>query len=91
MWLIIAGLAAGVLAGGNEIVMRLSLNLLFVMGVLYVIRGLSVMFHFVQQRKGGLFIRLLIIVLCFTPLVMVHLAFGLLDTWIDFRRSVPQS
>ncbi|MBW7997601.1 MAG: DUF2232 domain-containing protein [Candidatus Glassbacteria bacterium] len=91
IWAVVAGLAGGVLAGGSELILRLSLNLLFVMGVLYVIRGLSVIFHFVLQRKGGIFLRLLTIVLCFTPLVMIHLALGLLDTWIDFRRNVSQA
>ncbi len=91
VWAVVAGLAGGVLAGGNEAITRLSLNLLFVMGVLYVVRGLSVIFHFVQQRKGGLLPRLLVIMLCFTPLVMVHLALGLLDTWVDFRHNVSRS
>lgn len=91
VWVVIAGLAGLVLSGGNEIVIRVAMNLLFVMGVLYVIRGLAVMFHFVQQRKGGFLMRLLIIVLCFTPLVVIHLVLGLLDTWIDWRRSVPQT
>ncbi len=91
VWVVVAGLAGSVLASGNETITRLAFNLLFVMGVLYVIRGLSVMFHFLQQRKGGLLLRVLVIMLCFTPLVMVHLALGLLDTWIDFRRSVPQA
>jgi uncharacterized protein YybS (DUF2232 family) len=80
-----------VLAGGSEIITRLSMNLLFVMGVLYVIRGLSVIFHFVHQRRGGILLRLLVILLCFTPLVMIHLGLGLADTWFDFRRSVPQT
>jgi hypothetical protein len=91
IWVVVAGLAGLVFAGGNEIVIRIAMNLLFVMGVLYVFRGLSVMFHFVQQRSGGVLLRLLIIILCFTPLVMIHLVLGLLDTWIDWRRTVPQS
>ncbi len=91
VWVVVAALAGSLLAGGNETITRLALNLLFVMGVLYVIRGLSVMFHFVQERKGGLLMKVLVIILCFTPMVMIHLALGLLDTWIDFRRSVPQT
>jgi hypothetical protein len=91
VWVVVAGLAGSVLASGNETITRLALNLLFVMGVLYVIRGLSVMFHFLQQRKGGLLLKILVIMLCFTPMILVHLVLGLLDTWIDFRRSVPQA
>jgi predicted membrane protein DUF2232 len=91
VWVVVAGMAGSVLASGNETITRLAFNLLFVMGVLYVIRGLSVMSHFLQQRKGGLLLRVLVIMLCFTPLVMVHLALGLLDTWLDFRRSVTRA
>ena len=67
----------------------MAINILFVMGMLYIIRGLAVMFYFIAKRQGGMLLRVLLVVLCLTPMVMFHLVFGLLDTWVDFRRSVP--
>jgi len=89
VWAVIAGLVLVLLAGKGWPA-RLALNLLFVMGVLYVIRGLAVMFFFIAARGGGLIIRLLAVTLCLTPVCLFHLTFGLLDTWMDFRRTVPE-
>ena len=89
IWIVIAGLLVWLLSGKNEALLRISYNLLFVMGILYVIRGLSVMFYFVARRGGGAILRILLVMLCLTPIVIVHLLFGILDTWMDFRKSVP--
>ncbi|MFH1068899.1 MAG: DUF2232 domain-containing protein [Candidatus Glassbacteria bacterium] len=89
IWIVIAGLILWLLFGHNETLLRIALNLLFVMGSLYVIRGLSIMFFFVARRGGGVILRVLLVVLCLTPVVIVHLVFGILDTWMDFRKSVP--
>lgn len=88
IWLLIVGLALALLADEGPL-HRLALNLLFVMGVLYVIRGLAVMFHFIAVKKGGIFFRVLALALCLTPVCLMHLAFGVFDTWVDFRKSVP--
>ena len=89
IWMVIAGLAVALLFSSNESMLRVALNILFVMGILYVIRGLAVMFFFIARRNGGIILRVLAVVLCLTPMVMLHLIFGLLDTWIDFRKTVP--
>ncbi len=90
IWAVILGLVLVLLVGGGW-PERLAQNLLFVMGVLYVIRGLAVMFFFIAVKGGGLFFRLLAVLLCLTPVCLFHLAFGLLDTWMDFRRTVPEN
>ena len=89
IWMVIAGLVVALLFSSNEPMLRISLNILFVMGALYVIRGLAVIFFFISRRNGGIILRVLVVVLCLTPMVMFHLLFGLLDTWIDFRKTVP--
>ncbi len=91
VWLVILSLAAVLLFRGNPWVARVVMNLLFVMGVLYALRGLAVIFHFVPRSRGGALFRVLVVSLCLTPLVLFHLLVGLLDTWADFRRSVPST
>jgi uncharacterized protein YybS (DUF2232 family) len=88
IWVVIAGLVL-VLLTRNPGLHRVAANLLFVMGVLYVIRGLAVIFHFIAMRNGGLLMRILAVLLCLTPMCLFHLVFGLLDTWADFRKAVP--
>lgn len=89
VWLVIIGLVLALLFSANETLLRVAINILFVMGMLYIIRGLAVMFYFIARRQGGTLLRVLLVALCLTPMVMLHLVFGLLDTWVDFRRSVP--
>ena len=88
IWLLILGLAL-ILLPEKGMVHRLALNMLFVMGVLYVVRGLAIMFYFITVKKGGVFIRVLAVTLCLTPVCLMHLAFGVFDTWADFRKTVP--
>jgi len=89
VWLVIIGLVLALLFSANETALRVAINILFVMGMLYIIRGLAVMFYFIAKRQGGILMRVLLVALCLTPMVMFHLVFGLLDTWMDFRRNVP--
>jgi len=88
VWVVIAGLVGALFFSSNEPMLRIALNILFVMGILYVIRGSAVMFFFIARRNGGIILRVLVVALCLTPMVMFHLIFGLLDTWIDFRKTV---
>ncbi|HUU26599.1 MAG TPA: DUF2232 domain-containing protein [archaeon] len=89
IWMVILGLALALLFSSHEGTLRLALNILFVMGIFYVIRGLAVIFYFIALKNGGLILRILVVVLCLTPLILFHLLFGLLDTWVDFRKTVP--
>jgi len=89
IWMVILGLVLVLLFTSNEVLVRLALNILFVMGILYVIRGLAVMFYFIAMRNGGIILRVLLVALCLTPMILFHLLFGLLDTWLDFRKTVP--
>jgi len=88
VWVVIAGLVVALFFSFNEPMLRIALNILFVMGILYVIRGSAIMFFFIARRNGGIILRVLVVALCLTPMVMFHLIFGLLDTWIDFRKTV---
>lgn len=88
IWMVIVGLVVALFFSSNEQMLRIALNILFVMGILYMIRGLAVIFFFIASRNGGLILRILVTALCLTPVVMFHLIFGILDTWIDFRKTV---
>ena len=98
--MVIAGLVVALLFSSNEPMLRIALNILFVMGIFYLIRGVAVvfflLFFLVRVRNYGIFLRVFIILtrifwvmICLSPLVIFHLFFGLLDTWIDFRKTVP--
>jgi len=86
VWLVVASLILWLLFpdGWAD---RVAANALFVMGALYFLRGLAVVFHFITQLGGGLPLKLLVVVICFSPLFLIHLFFGLIDTWIDFRKN----
>ncbi|MFC1614665.1 DUF2232 domain-containing protein [Gemmatimonadota bacterium] len=66
---------------------RIGANALYVMGMLYLLRGIAVIFHFITLQGGGLLLKLLVVAICFPPLCLIHLFFGLLDTWLDFRKN----
>lgn len=64
-------------------------NLLVVLGVLYVVQGLSVVSFFIQKWTGGGLARLAIyaaIVIFFQVVGLILLAVGFFDMWIDSRR-----
>ncbi|MEA2063502.1 MAG: DUF2232 domain-containing protein, partial [Gemmatimonadota bacterium] len=65
---------------------RVGANILYAMSVLYIFRGMAVMFNLITRQEGGLLLKLLVVATCFPPLCLVHLGFGLLDTWVDFRK-----
>jgi uncharacterized protein YybS (DUF2232 family) len=86
VWGVVAG---GVcLASGQELLVRVGLNLLLVLVPLYAIQGLAVLRHFFQKARlprplqgvgFGLF--------ALQPLLLVAVAcLGLSDLWADFRK-----
>lgn len=89
VWMVVLGLVLAIMFSSYEWVTGVAVNVLFVMGTLYIIRGLAVMFYFIAAKNGGLLLRFLVVALCVTPMVLLHLIFGLLDTWVDFRKTVP--
>ena len=86
VWLVILTLAL-LLVSPQGWAGRAAANTLYVMAVLYLLRGLAVMFHFITLQGGGLFLKLLVVAICFPPLCLIHLFFGLIDTWLDFRKN----
>ncbi len=86
VWLVILSLIL-LLLSHQGWVGRVAANTLYVMAVLYLLRGVAVMFHFIAIHGGGLLLKLLVVAICFPPLCLIHLSFGLLDTWIDFRKK----
>ncbi|MBN2289194.1 MAG: DUF2232 domain-containing protein [Candidatus Glassbacteria bacterium] len=87
VWLLILALVL-LLVSRQGWIGRVGINTLYVMGVLYLLRGVAVMFHFIALQGGGLLLRLLVVAICFPPLCLIHMFFGLLDTWLDFRKNV---
>ena len=86
IWLVILALVL-LLASHQSWIGRVGANALYVMGVLYLLRGIAVIFHFIALQGGGLFLKLLVVAVCFPPLCLIHLFFGLIDTWLDFRKN----
>jgi hypothetical protein len=62
-------------------------NLLLFFGALYFLRGLSVMLS--VRRPAVIIIAYLALALVYPPLLVLPLAFGLSDTWLDWRHRMP--
>lgn len=91
MWLALAAMA--VLAAGdlinNEIARAAAINVLFVLGNLYFLIGLSVASFFMDKKGAPGFVKILVYMSAvFLPLVSAGLiAAGTLDTWFNFRKA----
>ncbi|PKL91121.1 MAG: hypothetical protein CVV21_10035 [Candidatus Goldiibacteriota bacterium HGW-Goldbacteria-1] len=91
MWLALAAMA--VLAGrdliNNEAMQTAAINVLFVLGNLYFLIGLSVASFFMDKRGMPGFVKILVYMSAvFLPLMSaVLIATGALDTWFSFRKA----
>lgn len=98
VWTVIAALAVFLL---NNQVLKidalefLSLNLLFAFCLFYFFQGVAIIFHFLDKKKVGGFLRLCIYFILFRlfmdpayflQIMVVVVALGFFDSWIDNRK-----
>jgi uncharacterized protein YybS (DUF2232 family) len=88
VWLLIAA-GAMILAPG-DILDIVGMNLLIVCCLIYLFQGMAITGFFFRQKKVPRMMRLLVYTLIVVQQYMVILviAFGLFDMWIDFRKRI---
>lgn len=91
IWALILALAL-VLVPGPPVLASIGRNLLLVMLVLYVLRGLAVFRYTTERVPRRVVVALAVIAFLMLPFAAGGLTLlGLADTWIDFRRRLAPS
>lgn len=88
VWLlIIAGILLFLPLEGFSVI---GMNLLIVCGLIYLFQGLSIVVFFFRQKKIPKTVRLLFygLILVQQYMLIVLIAFGLFDMWVDFRKRI---
>ncbi len=90
IWLFISGFL--LYLSGYELLLPVGLNLIFVMGVVYFIQGLSIAHFFFREKQIPRFGYLLFygLLFVFPPLVMILVIASVFDLWVDFRKVTVQ-
>lgn len=95
-WGFIFGLAGALfyqqLRGLSQVILIISMNLLFIFTVLFLIQGLSITAFFLDKYRATIGVKILVFTLAvFLQLILQGLTWlGLLDTWFNFRK-LPQT
>lgn len=86
VWVVIA--CGGMLLVPNDEVYYLGLNLLLICLFVYLLQGLAIISFFFRKKNIPLFLRTLFYVLLIFQqfLILLVVAVGLFDLWIDFRK-----
>jgi uncharacterized protein YybS (DUF2232 family) len=92
VWILIAA-GVMVLFPATEWVAIVGLNLLIICGLTYILHGLAIIAFFFRQKQVPLFFQWLFYTLFLVPLYMlvmlvIIIALGLFDLWIDFRKRI---
>ncbi len=90
IWVLIASGFA--LLAGNDLVVRVALNIMIVMISLYLVQGLAITAHFFRRFQAPRFVVYLFYALLIVQpyLAAVVAAVGLFDLWCDFRAPKKQ-
>lgn len=91
VWLLIVAMTAFLLGPEASLIRKVGANGLYFMSIMYVIRGLAVIFGLISRQGNSPVLKALVLITCFPPLCIMHLMFGVLDTWIDFRRRADEA
>ena len=72
------------------------MNLLILCGLIYLFQGLAIVAFFFRRKRVPLFFQWLFYALLFVPLYMlvmlvIIIALGLFDMWVDFRKRIGES
>jgi uncharacterized protein YybS (DUF2232 family) len=88
VWILIA--AGGMLLVPMEWVAIVGMNLLIVCGQIYLFQGLAIAAFFFRQKRVPAIVRWLFYGLLIIQqfLLLLVMAFGLFDMWIDFRKRI---
>lgn len=98
VWTVIGALSLFLLnnqAFKIDILEFISMNLLFAFSLFYFFQGVAIVFHFLDKKKVGGFLRLLIYFILFRlfmdpayflQVMAVMVALGFFDSWIDNRK-----
>lgn len=86
VWGLIAAGAA--LFFGRGMVSDAGLNIFIVMTVIYFAQGMSIVIHFLKQRKVPVFLWLVLFLIIFAQPLFIGLVagMGVFDIWVDFRK-----
>ena len=88
VWLLIA--AGGMMLVPIDILDSVGLNILIVCCLIYLFQGLAIVGFFFKRKRAPLLLRWLFYILIAVQQYMVILviAFGLFDIWVDFRKRI---
>jgi uncharacterized protein YybS (DUF2232 family) len=88
VWLLIA--AGGMMLVPIDVIDSVGLNILIVCCLIYLLQGLAIVGFFFRHKRVPLLLRWLFYMLIAVQQYMVILviAFGLFDIWIDFRKRI---
>jgi uncharacterized protein YybS (DUF2232 family) len=72
------------------------MNLLILCGLIYLFQGLAIVAFFFRRKRVPVFFQWLFYALLFVPLYMlvmlvIIIALGLFDMWVDFRKRIGES
>ena len=86
VWLLIA--AGGMMLAPIDVIDSVGLNILIVCCLIYLLQGLAIVGFFFKRKRAPLLLRGLFYILIAVQQYMVILviAFGLFDIWVDFRK-----
>lgn len=72
----------------NEIIYTAAINMIFILGNLYFLIGLSLIFFFMEKYKIPIFMQVFFVFIVFfwNHLSFIIMLIGILDTWINFRK-----
>jgi len=89
VWILIA---AGGMVLAPGILNIVGMNLLIVCGLIYFCQGMAIAGYFFRRRKVPVILRFLfyLLILVQQYMVLVVIAFGLFDIWIDFRKRITE-
>lgn len=88
VWVVI--IAGGMLLIPLEGITVIGMNLLIVSGLIYLFQGLAIAAFYFRKRQIPKMFRLLFYALILVQqyMLIVLIAFGLFDMWVDFRKRV---
>jgi len=90
VWIVI--IAGGMLFVPLEGITTVGMNLLIVSGLIYLLQGLAIAAFFFRQKQVPKMFRLLFygLILVQQYMLIVIIAFGLFDLWVDFRKRIKE-
>jgi uncharacterized protein YybS (DUF2232 family) len=88
VWILIA--AGGMMLVPLDVVDSIGLNILIICCLIYLFQGLAIVGFFFKRKRAPLLLRWLFYMLIAVQqyLVILVIAFGLFDIWIDFRKRI---